>query len=39
MTDNSDYYFNNKRVVNFEIILHQCRRDPFKKPETQNSLC
>ena len=31
MADNPDYYFDDKKVVNFEIIHHQCRGNPLKK--------
>ena len=31
MKDNPNKYFKKKKVVNFEIINHECRSDPLKK--------
>ena len=31
MTDNPDHYMKNSKVVNFDIIHHECRSDPLKK--------
>ena len=31
IADDSDYYFKNKKVINFNMILYQCRGDPLKK--------
>ena len=36
MADNPDYYFDDKKVVNFEIIHHQCRGNPLKKTEKEH---
>ena len=37
MTDYPDYYFDNKKNVNFDIIHHQCRGDPLKKKKKKNA--
>ena len=37
MADNPDCYFDNKKIVNFEIIHHQCRGDPLKKKQKKNT--
>ena len=31
MADDPDYYFKNKKVINFNIIHNQCCEDPLKK--------
>ena len=31
MTDYLDFYFKKKKVINFDMIHHQCRGDPLKK--------
>ena len=31
MPDQPDYHFRNKKVVNFDIIHHECRGDPLQK--------
>ena len=31
ISDNSDYYFKHTKVINFDLINHQCRRGPLKK--------
>ena len=31
MTDDPDFYFKNKKVINFDMIHDQCRSDPLKK--------
>ena len=36
MSDNPDFYFENKKVINFEIINHQCRGDPLTKTEKEH---
>ena len=36
MSDNPDFYFANKKVINFEIIHYQCRGDPLSKTEKEN---
>ena len=33
MSDNPNNYFSKKKVVNFDLIHHQCRGDPLLKPE------
>ena len=33
MSDNPDNYFSKKKVINFDLIHHQCRGDPLLKPE------
>ena len=30
MVDDSTYYFSGKKVVNFDIIYHECRRDTLE---------
>ena len=35
-SDNPNFYFENKKVINFEIINHQCRRDPLRKTEKEH---
>ena len=35
MTDDPDFYFKNKKVINFDMIHHQCRSDPLKKTEKE----
>ena len=36
MSDNPDFYFENKKVKNFEIIHHQCKGDPLTKTEKEH---
>ena len=31
MTDDPNFSFKNKKVINFDMIYHQCRGDPLKK--------
>ena len=31
MPDQPDYHFRNIKVVNFDIIHHECRGDPLQK--------
>ena len=31
MADNPDHYMNNVKVVNFDIIYHECRGEPLQK--------
>lgn len=30
MSNNPEFYFKNKEVVNFDLIHHRCRGDPLK---------
>ena len=36
MAEDFDYYFKNKKVVNFDIINHECRGDRLKKKLIKN---
>ena len=36
MAEDFDYYFKNKKVVNFDIINHECRGDRLKKQLIKN---
>ena len=36
MSDNPDSYFEKKKVINFEIIHHQCKGDPLTKTEKEH---
>ena len=36
MSDNPDFYFENKKVINFETINHQCRGEPITKTEKEH---
>lgn len=31
MSDDPDFYFKNKKVINFNMIHHRCRGNPLKK--------
>ena len=31
MTDDPNFNFKNKKVINFDMIHHQCKGDPLKK--------
>lgn len=33
MSDDPDFYFKNKEVINFDLIHHRCQGDPLKKNE------
>ena len=33
MADDPDQYIKNKKVINFDIIHHECRGDPLQKSE------
>lgn len=33
MADDPDHYIKNKKVINFDIIHHECRGDPLQKSE------
>ena len=36
MSDNPDFYFENKKVKNFEILHYHCREDPLTKTEKKH---
>ena len=38
MSDNPENYFSKKKVVNFDLIHHQCRGDPLLKPEKDHKI-
>ena len=35
MAEDPDHYFKNKKVVNFDLIYHEARRDPLQKSEKE----
>lgn len=38
MSNNPEFYFKNKEVVNFDLIHHRCRGDPLKNVNRTISL-
>ena len=36
MSNSPDFYFENEKVINFEIIHHQCRGDQLTKTEKEH---